>query len=152
MVGARDFLIAFNINLKTKDKNLANTIAKSIRKSSTLKGIRVIGWYIEELGCAQVSTNVINYRATPLYILFEEVKKESRRLRLEVTGSELVGLVPEEALLETGKFYLSESLLNRENSKKLIIDAAVSGLGLSDKYKFDPRKKILEYRIKKEML
>ncbi len=152
VVGARDFLIAFNINLETKDKDLADRIARKIRKSGKLKGIKVIGWYIEELGCAQVSTNVINYRATPLYILFEEVKKESRRLRLEVTGSELVGLVPEEALLETGKFYLSESLINRENSKQLIIDAAVSGLGLSDKYKFDPQKKILEYRIKKEML
>jgi glutamate formiminotransferase / formiminotetrahydrofolate cyclodeaminase len=152
VVGARDFLIAFNINLETKDNDLADKIARKIRKSVKLEGIKVIGWYIEELGCAQVSTNVIDYRATPLYILFEEVKKESGRLRLEVTGSELVGLVPEEALLETGKFYLSESLINREKSKQLIIGAAVSGLGLSDKYKFDPQKKILEYRIKKEML
>ena len=152
VVGARDFLIAFNINLNTKDKGLSNTIARSVRKSSTLKGIKVIGWYIEELGCAQISTNVMNSRATPLYILFEEVKKEAEKSNIEVTGSELVGLIPEEALLETGKFYLAENLLEGDTPKDEIIDAAIYNLGLSDKGKFDPQKKILEYRIKKEML
>jgi glutamate formiminotransferase/formiminotetrahydrofolate cyclodeaminase len=152
VIGARDFLIAFNINLNTKDKTFASRIAGRIRKSSKLEGIKAIGWYIEELDCAQVSTNVTNFRATPLYILFEEVKKETERLCVEVTGSELVGLMPEEALLETGKFYLNGCLLNREPSKNQIIDTAVSKLGLSDKCEFDPQKKILEYRIKKEIL
>ena len=152
MIGARDFLIAFNINLDTKDKDLAGKIARRIRKSSTPEGIKAIGWYIEELGCAQVSTNVMNFRATPLYILFEEVKKEAEKLSVEVTGSELVGLIPEEALLETGKFYLNGSLSNRETSKNRIIGAAVSELGLSDKCEFDPQEKILEYKIKKEIL
>jgi len=152
VIGARDFLIAFNINLDTKDKDLAGKIARRIRKSSTPEGIKAIGWYIEELGCAQVSTNVMNFRATPLYILFEEVKKEAEKLSVEVTGSELVGLIPEEALLETGKFYLNGSLSNRETSKNRIIGAAVSELGLSDKCEFDPQEKILEYKIKKEIL
>ncbi len=152
VIGARDFLIAFNINLNTKDKDLAGAIAGRIRKSRTLEGIKAIGWYIEELGCAQVSTNVMNFKTTPLYILFEKVKKEAKKLSIEVTGSELVGLIPEKALLETGKFYLSWNLLNSEISKSRIIDAAVSELGLSDKCEFDPEEKILEYKIKKEIL
>jgi len=152
VIGARDFLIAFNINLEAKDKDLASAIAGRIRKSRALEGIKAIGWYIEEFDCAQVSTNVMNFRATPLYVLFEEVKREAEKLNVRVTGSELVGLIPEKALLETGEFYLSENLLNREYSKNQILDAAVSKLGLSDKCKFDPQKKILEYKIKKEIL
>jgi glutamate formiminotransferase/formiminotetrahydrofolate cyclodeaminase len=152
VIGARDFLIAFNINLNTKDKALASRIARRIRKSSILEGIKAIGWYIEELSCAQVSTNVMNFRIISLHVLFEEIKKEAERLCVEVTGSELVGLIPEEALLETGKFYLAENLLEGDTSKDEIIDAAIYNLGLSDKGEFDPQKKILEYRIKKEIL
>lgn len=167
IIGARDFLVAFNINLDTKDKDLANLIAKRIRESGslkpsengrkvripgTLKGVKAIGWYIEELGCAQVSANLTGFRLTPLYRLFEEVKKEARKLGVEVTGSELVGLIPEEVLLETGNFYLGKKSSGEEASKVEIIDAAIYNLGLSDKKEFKPEGKILEYKIKKEIL
>jgi glutamate formiminotransferase/formiminotetrahydrofolate cyclodeaminase len=167
VIGARDFLVAFNINLDTKDKNIANKIAKKIRESGTiktdetgrevripgtLKGVKAIGWYIEELDCVQVSTNLTDFRITPLYRLFEEVKKEAKRLDTSVTGSELVGLIPEEALLETGKFYIGNTPLSSENSKKEILDTAISNLGLFDVNEFKPEERILEYKIKKEML
>ncbi len=167
VIGARDFLIAFNINLNTKDKNLACMIAGKIRKSGTirtdnngkkvkipgiLKEVKAIGWYIEELGCAQVSANLNDFRITPLHRLFEEVEKEANKLGLEVTGSELVGLIPEEAILETGKFYLAKNLHDEIDSKNKIIDAAIDYLGLARNTNFNPEEKILEYKIKKEML
>jgi len=167
IIGARDFLIAFNINLDTKDKNLANIIAKRVRESGTiktsdsgkkvkvpgaLKEVKAIGWYIEELGCAQVSTNLTNFRKTPLHRLFEEVKKEAKKLEIEVTGSELVGLVPEEAILTAGRFYLVRESSEERSSKNKIIDTAINYLGLSNSYEFHPDEKILEYKIKKEIL
>jgi glutamate formiminotransferase/formiminotetrahydrofolate cyclodeaminase len=167
VIGARDYLIAFNINLNTKDEKLANIIARKVRESGevkvhdsgrrvkipgTLKGVKAIGWYIEELGCVQVSTNLTDFRTTPLYQLFEEIKKEAKKLGIEVTGSELVGLIPEKALLETGKFYLAKKSFGREPSKDKIIDAAISHLGLSDTCEFKQEEKILEYKIKKEIL
>lgn len=167
VIGARDFLIAFNINLDTKEKNIANTIAKKVRESGTvrtdetgrevripgtLKGVKAIGWYIEELGCVQVSANLTDSRITPLYRFFEEVKREAKKFGVEVTGSELVGLIPEEALLETGKFYIFNKLLSEKSSKNGIIDAAISGLGLSEVNEFKPEERILEYKIKKEIL
>jgi len=167
IIGARDFLIAFNINLNTKDNNLANRIAEKIRESSirktdnngkkakipgTLKEVKAIGWYIEELSCAQVSTNLTNFRITPLHRLFEETKKEAKKLGLEVTGSELVGLIPEKAILEAGKFYLKKNTSLGKPSKDEIINTAISHLGLSDKGEFKVEEKILEYKIKKELL
>jgi glutamate formiminotransferase/formiminotetrahydrofolate cyclodeaminase len=163
VIGARDFLIAFNVNLDTNDKKVASLIAEKIRESGikqknsnckkikipgTLKAVKAIGWYIEELSCAQVSTNLTNFHITPIHLLFEEIKKEANKLNVEVTGSELVGLVPLEAILQAGKFYLG-----RKNSvgKNKIIDAAVFHLGLSEKSKFVPEEKILEYKLKKEM-
>jgi len=167
VIGARDFLIAFNINLNTEDKKLASMIAERVRESGrkeintngkkekipgTLKSVQAIGWYIQELGCAQVSTNLMNFQVTPLHRLFEEIKKEANKLGLEVTGSELVGLIPEEAILEPGKFYLKRKRALKKNTKNEIIDAAISYLGLSYECEFDPEEKILEYKIKKEML
>jgi glutamate formiminotransferase/formiminotetrahydrofolate cyclodeaminase len=163
VIGARDFLIAFNVNLGTRDKKFASLIAEKIRESGkrksnqnceevkvpgALKSVKAIGWYIEELGCAQVSTNLTNFHTTPIHLLFEEIKKEANKLNVEVTGSELVGLIPLEAILQAGKFYLG-----RKNSaeKSKIIDAAVSHLGLSEKSKFVAEEKILEYKLKKEM-
>jgi glutamate formiminotransferase/formiminotetrahydrofolate cyclodeaminase len=167
IIGARDFLIAFNINLNTKDKKLADVIAEKIRESGTikidnngdkvrvpgtLKEVKAIGWYIEEFGCAQVSTNLVDFRLTPLHRLFEEVEKEAKEMGVEVTGSELVGLVPEEALVNSGKFYLARESSEGRSSKNKIIDTAINYLGLSNRYEFRPEEKILEYKIKKEML
>jgi glutamate formiminotransferase/formiminotetrahydrofolate cyclodeaminase len=166
IVGARDYLIAFNINLNTKDKSLANRIAAKIRESGTrktgddgktvripgtLKNVKAIGWYIEELGCAQVSCNLVDFRATPLHRLFEEIKKTAKKLGVEVTGSELVGLIPEEAILGVGKFYLEREGVDK-STKNEIIEAAIFHLGLSTGSRFDPEEKILEYKIKKEIL
>jgi len=167
IIGARDFLIAFNINLDTKDKNVAAKIAgkvresgtikkditgKKVRKPGALKEVKAIGWYIDELGCAQVSANLTNFRITSLYRFFEEVKKEAENLGVEITGSELVGLVPEEAILEAGKFYLEDKNTDGAPSKREIIDSAVKNLGLDQNIGFNPEEKILEYKIKKEML
>ncbi|MBN1695081.1 glutamate formimidoyltransferase [candidate division WOR-3 bacterium] len=167
IIGARDFLIAFNINLKTKETKLANVIAEKIRESGTvkvdnngnkvrvpgtLKEVKAIGWYIEEFGCAQVSTNLIDFRVTPLHRLFEEVEKEAKKLGVEVAGSELVGLVPEEALLNSGKFYLARESSEDRSSKNKIINTAINYLGLSSRYEFFPEEKIMEYKMKKEML
>ncbi|MEO0293754.1 MAG: glutamate formimidoyltransferase [candidate division WOR-3 bacterium] len=159
LIGARDLLIAFNINLNTKDKRIASEIAGKIRESGfmkvsngrkvrvpgKLKGVRAIGWYIEELGCAQVSSNLTDFKKTPLYLLFEEVKKEAEKLCVEVRGSELVGLIPEEALIESGKFY---SKGRNSLRKKELIEIAINCLGLSEKEKFEPNNKILEYKLK----
>lgn len=167
VVGARDFLIAFNINLNTKDKTPVCAIAEKIRESGTirtdetgkrvkipgtLKEVKAIGWYIEELGCAQVSANLTNFRITSLYRFFEEVKKEAENLGVEITGSELVGLIPEEALLETGKIVFARKSPGRKHSKDEIIDAAIDYLGLSQNTNFNPEEKILENKIKKEIL
>jgi glutamate formiminotransferase/formiminotetrahydrofolate cyclodeaminase len=166
IIGARDFLIAFNINLNTKDKKFANIIAKRIRESGTiitdkngkkvrvpgtLKGVKAIGWYIEELECTQVSTNLTDFRKTSIYRLFEETKKEAEKLGVEVTGSELVGLIPEEAILGVGKFYLEREGVDK-STKNEIIEAAIFHLGLSTGSRFDPEEKVLEYKIKKEIL
>jgi glutamate formiminotransferase/formiminotetrahydrofolate cyclodeaminase len=164
VIGARDFLIAFNINLNSKDKNLADGIAKKIRESGTvsidsngrkvripgtLRAVKALGWYIEELECAQISTNLTDFRKTPLHSLFEEVKKEAKKVDIEVTGSELVGLIPEKAILTAGRFYLGKK---NKSTKDKIIDEAVFHLGLSDTKEFNPEEKILEYKIKKEIL
>jgi glutamate formiminotransferase/formiminotetrahydrofolate cyclodeaminase len=163
-IGARDFLIAFNVNLNTKDKKIASIIAGNIRESGgektdnngkkvkipgSLKAVKAIGWYIEEFGCAQVSTNLTNFRITPLHLLFEEIKKEANKLNIKVTGSELIGLVPEEAIIRAGEFYLGRK---DRVSKKEIINTAIFRLGLSEKSKFIPEEKILEYKLKKEIL
>ncbi len=173
VIGAREFLIAYNVNLNTKDSKLANMIAKNVRESGKpkrdddgnivkdengeivripgkLKAVRGIGWYVDEYGCAQVSINLTNYHITPLHIVFEEVRKEARKLGLGVTGSELVGLIPEEALIEAGKFYLKKQGISMGVPKREIIHTAVKSLGLSDVTKFNPEEKVIEYRINKE--
>ena len=167
VIGARDFLIAFNINLNTKDEDLAEKIAEKIRESGTtkldgtgkkvkipgtLKKVKAIGWYIEELECAQVSANLNNFRITSLYRFFQEVQREAKAFGIEVTGSELVGLIPEEAILETGRIVIAERFPGREYSKDEIIDAAIDFLGLARNNNFNPEEKILQKKIKKEIL
>ncbi|MCP2520828.1 glutamate formimidoyltransferase [Candidatus Aminicenantes bacterium AC-708-M15] len=167
IIGARNILIAYNINLNTKRKEIAHEIALSIRESGgyrrdekgrilrnaknepiripgKLKYVKAIGWYIEEYDRAQVSVNLIDYRKTPLHVVFEEVKKEAEKFRIEVTGSEIIGLVPKEAIINAGKFYLSRNK-KKINDEKLIIQTAIRHLGLNDTIPFDPEKKIIEY-------
>lgn len=173
IIGAREFLIAYNVNLNTKDRRLAHEIALNIRETGRakrdekgnivrnpdgttvkipgrLKAIRAVGWYIPEYGCSQVSINVMNYKITPLHVVFDTVCEEAKKLGLRVTGSEIVGLCPKQALLEAGKYYLKKQGKSPGVPEKELIEIATLSLGLSQLGKFDPEKKIIEYFIEKE--
>ena len=165
VAGARMFLIAYNVNLNTDDTKVANEIALRIRESGrikkdaggnpvldekgrkvsvpgSLKAVKAMGVLLEAHKIAQVSINLLNYHITPPHIAFEEVKKEAATLGVEVTGSEIVGLTPLEALVMAGKFYDS----NNENKEKLV-SIAIERLGLSQIERFDPQKKIIEHQL-----
>jgi len=167
-VGAREFLIAYNVNLNTKDRKLANEIALSIREGGRaakdasgniikdasgntvkvpglLRDVRAIGWYIDGYKCAQVSINLLNYTTTPLHQVFDTVRAEAGRLGLIVTGSELVGLVPLEPLLLAGRHYLRAMGKSEGANEAELIDMAVRSMGLASLCPFDPAKKIVEF-------
>lgn len=161
VIGAREFLIAYNVNLNTRDKKLANTIAQAIREAgrtkrnsdgttTTLPGrfkeCRAVGWYIEEFGRAQVSINLTNYRITPLHDVFDAVREEAAKLGLRVTGSELVGLIPREALLAAGDHFLKKQGKTTGVPENERVHTAVLSLGLAELAGFDPRLKVIEYR------
>jgi glutamate formiminotransferase/formiminotetrahydrofolate cyclodeaminase len=174
IMGAREFLIAYNVNLNTRDRKLANKIAKNIRESGyakrdengkiirdedgntikvpgKLKATKAIGWYVEEYGVAQISINLINYKITPPHIVFEEISKEADDLGLRVTGSELVGLIPKDAMIQAGKYYLEKQGKSRGAPESEVIHYAVKSLGLDEISKFNPEDKIIEFRINKEI-
>ncbi len=171
VMGARDFLIAFNVNLATKQKKIAQHIAATIRESGQvkrdssgaivhdksgvrlrtaglLKAVRAIGWYIEEFGHTQVSMNLTNFRVSPLHIVYDTIRSEAMKMGTQVTGSELVGLIPREALMMAGSYYLKKQRKDTNKTEKEIIDTAIQSLGLKKFGEFDPSKKIIEYRIK----
>lgn len=177
IIGAREFLIAYNINLNTRERKLAHEIALNIREQGRvkrdekgkiirdengktvkipgkLKEVKGVGWYIDEYGIAQVSVNLTNYKITPLYKLFEECRKEARKLGLRVTGSELVGLIPKEAMLQTGRYYLEKQRKCPGVPDEELIRTAVISLGMDQLYPFKPEEKIIEYTIaeKQELL
>jgi glutamate formiminotransferase / formiminotetrahydrofolate cyclodeaminase len=151
VVGAREFLIAYNINLNTRDAARAREIAGNIRESgrgpSRLRAVRAIGWYIEAYRCAQVSVNLLDYKASPLHLVFETVKLEAEKLGLEVEGSEIVGLVPLDPILLAGKHCLEKEAAGKAAiaGEAELVEAAVSSLGLDSVAPFDPGRKILEY-------
>lgn len=162
-IGARDFLIAYNIDLETTSVAVARTIAREVREykypggtntkdlqegqmhsNPGLKAVKAIGWYIEEYGNAQVSINLTNFRTTPIYKVFERVKSEAEILNTTVTGSEIIGLVPLEALTEVGKFYTRDDSL----PELQLVEAAIHHLGLNLTNAFPMEEKILEYAMK----
>ncbi len=170
VIGARDFLIAYNINLNTTSTRRANSVAFDIRekgrqkkdeKGKTLKNekgeviwepgllkcVKAIGWFIEEYGIAQVSINLTNQDITPLHILFDTVCERANARGMRVTGSELVGLVPLNALLDAGKYFLCKQQRSIGVSDTELIKIAVKSLGLDELTPFDPQKKIIEYCI-----
>ncbi len=172
VIGAREFLIAYNINFNTRNKKKVHQIALNIREKGRakrdekgkivrdekgnkimvpgkFKELRAIGWYIEEYGCAQLSMNFTNYKITPPHIVFDEVCKEAEEVGLRVTGSELVGLIPLEAILMAGKHYLKKQGGNTGVPEKELVHIAVKSLGLSDIVPFDPYEKIIEYKLEK---
>ena len=171
VIGVREFLLAYNINLNTRDQKAAHDIALTIRESGRAKRDRqgrivkdeqgrtvkvpgllqqckAVGWYIDEYGYAQISMNLTNYKITNLHQAFETVDKEARKKGLRVTGSEVVGLLPKEALLQAGRYFLKKQGKNRGIPEKEILHSAVLSLGLNDTTPFDPEEKIIEYRIR----
>ncbi len=164
VIGARDFLIAYNVNLNTKDKKLANKIAKVIRERGykkkmedgtrvqvpgKLKYVKAIGWYIDEYGRAQISINLTNFHKTPLWKVFETCEEEAQKIGLRVTGSEIVGLVPLEAMLDVGRHFLRKMGKSDGVPERDIVETAILSLGLNDVAPFDPTEKIIEYKIEK---
>jgi len=173
VIGAREFLIAYNINLNTGDRNLAHHIAlnlrergrakrdeegkiirdesgKAIKVPGKFKAVKAVGWYIEDYDIAQISINFINYKISPVHHVFDEACKEAEKLGLRVTGSELVGLIPKEAMLMSGRYYLEKQGKSPGVPDKELIRTAVISLGLNDVSTFDPQKKIIEYQVKEE--
>jgi glutamate formiminotransferase/formiminotetrahydrofolate cyclodeaminase len=172
VVGAREFLIAYNVNLNSRDRKLANEIALNIREGGRLKrdkagnavvdehgkqvkvpgrlkAVRAIGWYIEQYRQAQVSINLINYKITPLHVVFETVREEAEKLGLTVTGSELVGMMPLQPLIDAGRFYLRRQGKSAGAPEREVVETAVRSLGLDQLAEFDPEKKIIEYHFRK---
>jgi glutamate formiminotransferase / formiminotetrahydrofolate cyclodeaminase len=171
VIGAREFLIAYNVNLNTRDRKLANEIALNIREGGRLKrdaqgnvvtdshgnpirvrgrlkAVRAIGWYIEQYRQAQVSINLLNYNATPLHVVFETVREEAERLGLVVTGSELVGLTPLQPMIDAGRFFLKKQGKSAGVPESDLVEIAVRSLGLTQLSAFEPDKKIIEYNFR----
>ena len=173
VIGARDFLIAYNVNLNTKSTRIANRIAFDVREAGRVKRmgnpvsgeialdesgepiripgkckhVKAIGWYIEEYGIAQISANLTNYHVTPLHVFFDEVNESAMSRGVRITGSELVGLVPLKAMLDAGKHYIRKQERSSGVSEKELIEIAVKSLGLDDLIPFDPGQKIIEYQM-----
>lgn len=171
VVGARDFLIAVNFNLNTTSTRRANAIAFDVRekgrpmregnpivgkkllnadgtpmmKPGTLKCTKAIGWYIDEYGIAQVSMNITNINVTPLHKAFDEVCRCAQNRGVRVTGTEIVGLVPERTLLEAGRYFLKKQQRSAGIPKRDILNIAIKSFGLSDLKEFKPEEKIIEY-------
>jgi glutamate formiminotransferase / formiminotetrahydrofolate cyclodeaminase len=152
VTGARFFLIAYNVNLLSTP-NQAHRIALNLREAGRgpddpgrLKEVKGMGWYVDDYNLAQVTVNLTNYRITPPHILFEEVKKEAARLNVAVTGSEIVGVVPLEAVLAAAEYYIEkEHLFVLDEDQKVRL--AVERLGLNSVAPFKPKEKIIEYII-----
>ncbi len=169
-VGARDFLVAYNVNLNTTSVRRANSIAFDIRENGRVKtdakgknildnegnperilgackSVKAIGWYIEEYGIAQISMNLTDIKETPLHIAFDECCKSGDNRGIRITGSELVGLVPKSVLMDAGKYFLKKQKRSVGISESEIIHIAVRTLGLDELSPFDPQKKIIEYLL-----
>ncbi len=167
VIGARDFLVAFNVNLTTTSTRRANAIAFDVREAGrtpldrhgepmhdaagnpiivpgTLKSVKAIGWYIAEYGRAQVSMNLTNVRVTPLHVAFDEVCRAAAARGIRVTGSELVGLVPLQCLLDAGRYFLAKQQRSTGVSDRELVRIAITSLGLNDVAPFHPEERVIE--------
>jgi glutamate formiminotransferase/formiminotetrahydrofolate cyclodeaminase len=153
VIGAREFLIAYNFNLNTRDTKIANRIAFAIREAGRkgtpgkFKHVKAVGWYMQDFDCAQVSMNLTNYKETKLAAVFDEVCRQAESHGVRCTGSELVGLIPKDCLLEAGRHFLIKANKNAGVPENELIRLAVQSLGLSELYPFEPKKKIIENSI-----
>ncbi|MBP7448412.1 MAG: glutamate formimidoyltransferase [Flavobacteriales bacterium] len=161
-IGARNFLVAYNVNLNTTSTRRANAIAFDIREAGRkvkqddgsevqvpgkLKSVKGIGWFIEEYGIAQLSLNLTDITVTPVHIAFDEACKSAAERGIRVTGSELVGLIPKQSLLDAADFYLARQERSLGIPEREKIKIAVKSLGLDDLGPFDPQKKVIEYML-----
>jgi glutamate formiminotransferase/formiminotetrahydrofolate cyclodeaminase len=174
VIGARDFLVAYNVNLNTTSTRRANAIAFDVREAGrtlregdpvtgkivtdengktktipgSLKSVKAIGWYIEEYGVAQISMNLTNIEVTPVHKAFDEVCNKANERGIRVTGSELVGLIPLKAMLDAGKYFLRKQQRSVGVSEKELIKIAIKSMGLDELGPFIPEERIIEYLLK----
>ena len=175
VIGARDFLVAYNVNLNTTSTRRANAVAFDVREvgrpkreghpltgkpvmdaqgnpvmiPGSLKAVKAIGWFIEEYGIAQVSMNLTDLSVTPLHVAFEEVSRRADARGLRVTGSELVGLVPLRAMVDAGRYFLTKQQRSTGVSERELVHIAVRSLGLNELAPFEPAERIIEYRLRR---
>lgn len=161
VIGARDFLVAYNINLNTTSTRRANAIAFDVReagrnveekgvkinKPGSLKFVKAIGWYIQEYGIAQISVNLTNINITPVHIAFDEVCEKAAARGIRVTGSELVGLIPLQSMLDAGKYFLEKQQRSIGVSEEELIKIAVKSMGLDELRPFKAEERIIEYLL-----
>src|SRR4051812_15973 len=173
VTGARDFLIAYNVNLNTKAVRRANSVAfdvreqgrfktedgtpsgkpvldakgEKIRVPGMLKHVKAIGWYVEEYGMAQVSMNLTNIEETPLHVAFDACVESAAKRGLRVTGSEIVGMLPKKCMLDAGRYFLRKQKWSEGASDEELIDIAVRSMGLNELKPFDPKEKIIELKM-----
>ncbi|MFN2317892.1 MAG: glutamate formimidoyltransferase [Gemmatimonadales bacterium] len=172
-IGARDFLVAFNVNLNTTSTRRANAVAFDVREAGrpkrtghpltgliekdangnpvtipgSLKAVKAIGWYIEEYGIAQVSMNLVDLKTTPMHAAFDEVCEQAAERGMRVTGSELVGLVPLQAMLDAGRHYLRKQQRSTGVSDAELVRIAIRSMGLDELSPFNPAERIIEYKL-----
>src|SRR6059036_1429218 len=176
VIGARDFLVAYNVNLNTKAVRRANSVAFDVRENGRiktedgtpsgkpvldasgepiripgmLKHVKAIGWYVEEYGIAQVSMNLTNIEETPLHVAFDACTEAASKRGLRVTGSEIVGMVPKKCLVDAGRYFLRRQKWSEGASEEELIDIAVRSMGLSELKPFDPKEKVIEFKIESD--
>src|SRR5438067_13216862 len=172
-IGAREFLVAYNVNLNTKSVRRANSVAFDVREQGrfkteddtpsgkkvldekgepirvpgTLKHVKAIGWFVKEYGIAQVSMNLTNIEETPLHVAFDACVESAIKRGLRVTGSEIVGMVPKKCLTDAGRYFLRKQKWSEGASEEELIDIAVKSMGLSELKPFDPKEKVIELKI-----
>jgi glutamate formiminotransferase/formiminotetrahydrofolate cyclodeaminase len=173
VIGARDFLVAYNVNLNTKSVRRANSVAFDVRENGRvktedgtpsgkpvldangepvripgmLKHVKAIGWYVEEYGTAQVSMNLTNIAETPLHIAFDACCEAASKRGLRVTGSEIVGMLPKKCLVDAGRYFLRKQNWSEGASEEELIDMAIRSMGLDELKPFDPKEKVIEFKM-----
>ena len=176
VIGARDFLVAYNVNLNTKAVRRANSVAFDVREQGRvktedgtpsgkpvldangeavripgmLKHVKAIGWFVKEYGIAQVSMNLTNIEETPLHVAFDACVEAASKRGLRVTGSEIVGMVPKKCLVDAGRYFLRKQKWSEGASEEELIDMAVRSMGLSELKPFDPKEKVIEFKIESD--
>src|SRR6266513_246614 len=173
VIGVRDFLVAYNVNLNTKSVRRATSIAFDVREQGRvktedgmpsgkpvldsngepvripgmLKHVKAIGWFVKEYGIAQVSMNLTNIEETPLHVAFDACVEAAANRGMRVTGSEIVGMVPKKCLVDAGRYFLRKQQWSEGVSEEELIDIAIRSMGLSELKSFDPNEKVIELKI-----